>query len=112
MTAGKLSVIVEGFKPLHSNTLFGFTIIVVPELHLRIHDVSVHAKGESRWASLPSKPQIDRSGQVRKDERGKALYVPVVEFTDKATRDAFSAKVIASLLEFAPSAFEPEEVAS
>lgn len=104
----KLSVVVEGFKPLHSNTLYGFATIVVPELHLRVCDISVHEKNGKRWASLPSKPQIDRSGTVRKGDNGKPLYVPVIEFVDRATRAAFSAKVIASLLEFAPSAFETE----
>jgi hypothetical protein len=111
MTATKLTVEVEAFKPLHSNTLFGFATIVVPELHLRICDISVHEKSGKRWASLPSKPQIDRSGLVRKGDNGKPLYVPVIEFTDKPTRDAFSARVIASLLEFAPSAFSDEEAA-
>jgi hypothetical protein len=30
--------------------------------------------------------------------RGKTAYVPVLEFTDKPTRDAFSARVIAALI--------------
>lgn len=105
----KLSVELEGFVPRRSNTLYGFVTVVVPELHLRIHDISVHEKDGKRWASLPSKPQIDRAGQVRKGDNGKPLYVPVIEFTDKPTRDAFSAKVIASLLEFAPAAFSETE---
>jgi hypothetical protein len=107
----KLTVEIESFTPRHSNTLFGFATIVIPEMRLRVHDVSIHDKGGSRWAGLPAKPQIDRDGTVRKDDRGKTLYTPVLEFTDKATRDAFSAKVIAALLEFAPAAFESEEVA-
>jgi hypothetical protein len=106
--AGKLTVQVEAFTPRHSNTLFGFATIVVPELHLRICDVAVHEKSGKRWASLPSKPQIDRSGTVRRGDNGKPLYVPVIEFVDKLTRDAFSARVIAALLEFAPAAFDEE----
>jgi hypothetical protein len=58
---------------------------------------------------LPGKPQIDGNGVARRDDRGKVAYVPVLEFTDRATRDAFGQKVIASLLEFAPAAFETEE---
>jgi hypothetical protein len=108
---GKLAVQVEAFTPRHSNTLFGFATIVVPELHLRICDVAVHEKSGKRCASLPSKPQIDRSGTVRRGDNGKPLYVPVIEFVDKPTRDAFSTKVIASLLEFAPSAFSDTEAA-
>ena len=106
---GKLRVEVEGFKPRRSNTLFGFVTVQIPALHLRIVDLPVHQKNDSRWASMPSKPQLDRDGNVRRDDRGKVLYFSVLEFTDKATRDAFSARVIESLLEFAPSAFEEDE---
>jgi hypothetical protein len=42
---------------------------------------------------------------LRKSEAGKILYVPVIEFVDKGTRDAISARVIAALLAFEPSAF-------
>jgi hypothetical protein len=108
---GKLRVEVEGFKPLCRNTLFGFVTIRIPALHLRIVDLTVHQKNDARWVSLPGKPQLDRDGNVRRDERGKILYSSVLEFTDKATRDAFSARVITSLLEFAPAAFEDEEAA-
>jgi hypothetical protein len=106
--AGKLTVRVEAFTPRVANTLRGFATIAIPELHLRIHDLSVHEKGESRWCGLPAKPQIGRDGVVRKGEDGKTAYSPILEFTDKATRDAFSARVIAALLEFAPAAFEEE----
>ena len=107
----KLSVQVEAFTPRRSNTLFGFATIVIPELRLRIHDISIHAKGDSRWAGLPAKAQINRDGTVRRDDRGKVAYTAILEFLDKQTRDAFSARVIASLLEFAPAAFDEEEVA-
>jgi hypothetical protein len=57
---------------------------------------------------LPGKAEITRNGIVRKDERGKVSYTPTIEFTDHATRDAFSARGIAALLEFAPAAFDEE----
>jgi hypothetical protein len=108
---GKLTVQVDAFKPIRSNTLYGFCTIVIPELHLKITDLTVHKKNDSRWVGLPGKAQIDRDGNVRRNERGKVAYTPVIEFTDKQTRDAFSARVIASLLEFAPAAFDDEEAA-
>src|SRR5262245_38438105 len=102
----KFSVIVEEFTSLRSNTLFGFVTITVPELHLKIRDLTVHQQGDSRWVGLPGKPQIDKGGNTKRDDRGKIIYLPVLQFTDKAAREAFSARVIAALLEFAPSAFE------
>jgi hypothetical protein len=108
---GKLTVQVDAFKPIRSNTLFGFATVTIPELHLKIIDLRVHKKNDSRWVGLPGKAQIDREGHVRRDDRGKVAYTSVIEFTDKPTRDAFSARVIASLLEFAPAAFDDGEAA-
>jgi hypothetical protein len=108
---GKLSVLVEAFKPHHGNTLRGFVTVVIPEIRLRILDLTVHEKNGSRWVGLPAKPQIDRDGTVRKDDRGRTLYTTVVEFTNKKVRDAFSARVIKALLEFAPAAFDTEDAA-
>jgi hypothetical protein len=105
MTA-KLSIVVEAFTPRRSNTLVGFATVVVPELHLRVCDLTVHAKGASRWVGLPGKPILERDGTVRRGDNGKPAYVPVLEFTDSATRTAFSARVVAALLEFAPAAFD------
>jgi hypothetical protein len=103
---GKLRVEVEGFKPLRSNTLFGFVTVQIPALHLRIVDLTVHQKNETRWVGMPGKPQLDREGNVRRDDRGKILYTSILEFTDRATRDAFSARVIEALLQLNPHAFE------
>jgi hypothetical protein len=98
----KLSVRVESFKPLRSNTLVGFVDVSIPELRLLFHDCTVHQKGSRRWVGLPAKRQVMREGIVRRDDRGKTAYSPLLEFTDKATRDAFSACVIAALLEASP----------
>ena len=85
--------------------------ILIPALHLRIFDATVHEKNGSRWIGLPAKPQVTKEGVVRKDDRGKTAYSPVLEFTDRATRDAFSQRVIERLLERHPDAFAGEAVA-
>jgi len=109
--SGKLTVQVEAFKPLRSNTLFGFCTFVIPEVRLRVIDATVHQSHGRRWIGLPAKPQIDRDGHVRRDDRGKVLYTPVVLFTDRATSDAFGARAIAALLEDYPDAFDEEAAA-
>ncbi len=102
----KLSVEVENFRPQRSHTLFGFVTVFIPELHLRIIDCPGHEKNGKRWISLPAKPQVTRDGSVRRDDRGKTAYSLVIEFTDRATRDAFSERVIAALLLKFPAAFD------
>jgi hypothetical protein len=101
----KLSVELEHFRPLRSNTLHGFVTIIIPELHLKIIDCPVHEKNGKRWISMPGKVQITKDGTVRRDEHGKIMYAPVLEFTDRETRDAFSARVIDALLARFPGAF-------
>jgi hypothetical protein len=69
----KLSVRVESFKPLRRNSMFGFADIVIPELHLRIREATVHVSHGRRWIGLPAKPQITRDGQVRRDDYDEAV---------------------------------------
>jgi hypothetical protein len=107
----KLSVQVDAFKPLKSNTLHGFCDITVPEMHLKIRDLAVHEKNNSRWVGLPAKPLITRDGQIKRDERNKIIYSAILEFTDRETRDAFSDRVIAALLIRFPDAFSGEAAA-
>jgi hypothetical protein len=102
---GKLSVRVENFTRRRSNTLFGFVDLLIPELHLRIYEAPVHESHGRRWIGLPGKPQVDRDGLARRDDRGKVAYRPVVEFTDRAVGDAFSVRAIEALLERFPNAF-------
>jgi hypothetical protein len=107
----QFTVKVEGFRPRRSNTLFGFCIIGIPELRLRIIDLTVHESQGRRWASLPGKPQVDKDGQMRRDRRGKVAYSPVFQFTDKDVGCAFSHRVIEALLEADPRAFDDMETA-
>jgi hypothetical protein len=75
------------FKPLRKGTLIGFADIVIRDLKLKIHDVTLHEKTASRWASPPGRPWI-KDGQLVTDDNGK-----IIEFADRETRNAFSAAV-------------------
>jgi hypothetical protein len=110
MTA-KFTVRVVAFHPLTRNTLRGFMTVRIAELALTIRDVAVHEHANgSRWAQLPAKPQIDRAGTARRNADGKIEYTAILEFENRAVRDAFSAAVVRALLEFEPRAFEGEAV--
>jgi len=105
----KCTVEVENFRPHRSNTLYGFVDILIPELHLRIHELTVHEKNGQRWIGMPARPQLAKNGGVRRDDQtGKVLYANILEITDRATRDAFSERTIAALLAGFPEAFNDE----
>jgi len=58
-----------------------------------------------RWAALPAKPML-KDGVLLKDAEGKPLYLPLMEFTSKEARDAFSAAVVQAVLALCPDAFD------
>ena len=55
--------------------LVGIADITIRELQLTIHDVSLHSKGASRWASPPGRPWI-KDGAVVTDADGKNPIQP------------------------------------
>jgi hypothetical protein len=95
------------WKPLRKNTLVGFACVNVRRINLRIDDVAIHQKGGSRWASLPSKPMVDRSGAVLRDQQtGKVKYSPILQWGDRKTSEAFSQAVVTALLAAHPTALD------
>jgi hypothetical protein len=104
--AQKFTVRCDDFRALRRNTLCGFAVVTVAELKLTVRDVAIHQKGDSRWAQLPAKPQVKDGALVKDASTGKIAYTPVMEFTNKAVRDAFSAAVITAVLDYAPAAFD------
>jgi len=104
-----LTISCRGFRPLCRNTLRDFAEIRIDELCLTIRDIAVHERNGSRWAQLPSRPLL-RDGELVHDADGKTQYALLMHFDSRAVSDAFSSAVIRALLEFAPSALEPEEL--
>jgi hypothetical protein len=104
----KLSIKCDDFRPFRRNTLHGFASVFIQEIGLRIRDLSIHQKNTSRWAAMPSKPML-KNEMLMKDDAGKAQYASILEFPERAYRDAFSAAVIRAVLEHAPGAFDGEQ---
>ena len=97
----KFTVKVTEFRPFRRNTLRGFATVHVDELHLTLHDVAVHQHDSgARWVGLPAKPVVDASGNIKRTSDGKIEYVRLFTFDARAVSDAFSAAVIAALLDY------------
>jgi hypothetical protein len=93
------------WKPLIKNSLRGFATIELP-IGLRMFDVPVLVSNGKAWASLPSKPQIDKDGQHKRDANGKPAYAPILEWRDRDLADGFSAAVVALIRDAHPEALE------
>jgi hypothetical protein len=83
-----------GFQPKIKGALRGFCTVELLPLGLRIIDCPVLVSRGKAWCALPSKPQIDSEGRLRKDINGKAQYVALVEWASRELRDRFSNAVI------------------
>lgn len=85
------------WAPRERNTLIGTFDLTLLPLGLTIREVAVHQRDNSRWIGLPAKAQIDSNGQLRRDPRGKILYVAVLAMTTERARDAFQDDALAAL---------------
>jgi hypothetical protein len=98
-----IPLVLLSWKPLVRNSLRGFAKVRIGRAMI-VHDVAVHNSGGRRWAQLPAKPQVDASGVAKRDDRGKILYTPLVEWADRETADRFSESVISAVEELNPGA--------
>ena len=83
-------------------SLRGFATVELP-IELKLIDCSVLVGPNGLWASLPSKPVLDREGkQVRPS--GKPQFPPVPEWRNRELNDRFSAAVVPLMRAVPPDA--------
>jgi len=97
--------IIEEFVAVERNTLRGFCRVRAPS-GLVLHDVSVHRKDNSVWASPPSKPMLNRDGIQMKDANGKPLWSPIISFVNREARNKFSGAVVDAMRLAHPGVFQ------
>lgn len=85
------------WKSMRRNSLLGFATVRL-RMGLIIADITIHSSNGKRWASLPSRPMVDRDGNAMRDRAtGKIRYSPILNWSDRDTADRFSAAVITAL---------------
>lgn len=90
---GKPKMRLVFWKPLTKNSLRGFATVELP-IGLKVSDVPVLVSNGKAWASLPSKPQVDKDGLHKRDANGKPAYTAILEWRDRGLADRFSAAVV------------------
>ncbi len=79
------SIVIEEFVVVTKNTLRGFARVRLPS-GLVLHDVAIHQRDGTAWASPASKPMLNRDGQQMKDQNGKLMWLPIISFTSPPDR--------------------------
>jgi hypothetical protein len=80
------------WKPLVKNSLRGFATVELP-IGLKIVDCPVLVSNGKAWASLPTKPMLDRDGKHVKPD-GKPQYSAILEWKSRDLADRFSEAVV------------------
>jgi hypothetical protein len=93
------------FRAVRRNSLRGFAEVKLPS-GLIINDIVIGEANGRQWALLPSKPMVDRDGNLLREPSGKIRYSPVVEWGSAALRDEFSRRVVALVCAQYPVAFD------
>jgi hypothetical protein len=105
MTMSKMSIVCEEFRMAgNGGKLVGFAKIKISEMRMTIHNVPIFKGDRGYSAGMPSVPMF-KNGEPMKGEDGKTKYQRVVEFADKETSKAFSARVIEAVRASDPMAF-------
>jgi hypothetical protein len=101
-----MPVRVLGWRPLVKGALRGFVTVQLGR-SLKLTDLSIVSSNGKLWVAFRDKPLL-ADGKALLDDKGKQRYVTIMEWTDKAAADRFSAAVIAAgRAEFGPEALEP-----
>jgi hypothetical protein len=92
------------WKPLVKNSLRGFATIELP-IGLKVVDCPVLVSSGKAWASLPTKPVLDRDGKHLKPD-GKPQYSAILEWKSRDLADRFSETVVELVLVEYPDALD------
>lgn len=84
------------WRPVTKGALRGFARVRLGRA-LVIHDIPVLCSNGRVWVTLPGRPIINADGTVARGEKGKARYVPILEWADRRSADRFGDAVLAAI---------------
>jgi hypothetical protein len=95
------------WRPMVKGALRGFATVELP-IGLKLLDCPVYVGKSGAFATLPSKPQIDKEGRQKTDANGKPLYVAILDWRSRELRDRFSNAVVEAIRQRHPGALDGE----
>jgi hypothetical protein len=100
-----LPVALLEWRSLVRGSLRGFAKIRIGK-SLIVSDDRLHTSHGKCWASLPARPMLGSDSVALRDPDGRIRYVPILEWSCRDARDAFSTAVIEAVNRESPEAFE------
>jgi hypothetical protein len=91
------------WRPLVKGALRGLATVELP-IGLKLIDCPVLVSNGKAWASLPSKPVLDRDGRHKTDANGKGTYVAMLDWRSRELSERFSQAVVTAIRQLCPGA--------
>jgi hypothetical protein len=85
--------------------LRGFVTAEILPVGLKIADITIIQGRAGFFAGLPARPVLDSDGHHRRNDAGKPQYAAIIEWSDRAVSDRFSATLIALVRRAYPEMF-------
>jgi hypothetical protein len=99
------TIALVAWRPFVKGALRGFATVELP-IGLEIADCPVLVSNGKAWASLPSKPVLDRDGRQKTDANGRPAYTAILEWRAQELRDRFSDAVVEAIRRLHPEALD------
>jgi hypothetical protein len=93
---------ITNWRPARRGALLGYCRAEFPSGAI-ICEISILTSPHGLWAAPPAKPRISPDGSVKRDERGKASYVTLIDFTSLELKHRWSSSIIAAMREAYPN---------
>jgi len=91
-----------------SGTMLGFFSAELPSGQI-IHSLKLMiGPAGKRWVGMPDVKRRDRTDQAMLNANGKAIWDPIIEFTNRDARDRFNAMILEALRIAHPELFDGE----
>jgi hypothetical protein len=90
---------IRNYRPYERNTLKGFFDLQIGPLLIR--GFTHHIMNDREWVGAPGKPQVDKDGQIQRNDQGKIEYYPVVSI-DKPKLPGFQTFCLKKIAELSP----------
>jgi hypothetical protein len=99
------TIALVAWRPLVKGALRGFATVELP-IGLKLIDCPVLLSSGKAWASLPSKPVLDRDGRQKIDANGKPTYAGILEWRSRELSERFSEAVVRAIRQAYPGAID------
>jgi hypothetical protein len=102
------TIALVAWRPLVKGAMRGFATVALP-IGVEIGECPILVSNGKAWASLPSKPILDRDGKQKIGPEGKLAFAATLKWRSRELSDRFSQVVVAAVRAVHPGTLDEAE---